>query len=92
VTDIDSSYTLVGYSRRQHADGTYLQSDSAALPFRVEVFDLVVAYNSLQVVADMSGTIREAARIPPAVVSASASATPWPTSAASWTRGRRRCS
>jgi SAM-dependent methyltransferase len=63
VIGIDSSHTLVGYSRREHADGTYLQSDGAALPFRDEVFDLVVAYNSLQVVADMSGTVREAARV-----------------------------
>jgi SAM-dependent methyltransferase len=63
VTGIDSSHTLVGYSRREHADGTYLQSDGAALPFRDEVFDLVVAYNSLQVVADMSGAVREAARV-----------------------------
>jgi SAM-dependent methyltransferase len=63
VIGIDSSRTLVGYSRREHADSTYLQSDGAALPFRDEVFDLVVAYNSLQVVTDMSGTVRQAARV-----------------------------
>lgn len=63
VVGIDSSHTLVSYSRREDADGTYLQADGAALPFRGEVFDLVVAYNSLQVVADMSGTVREAARV-----------------------------
>ena len=38
-------------------------ADSAALPFPGGCFDLAVAYNSLQVVADMPGTVREAARV-----------------------------
>jgi SAM-dependent methyltransferase len=66
VVAVDSSRSLVRSCRQEHADGTYLQSDGAALPFRKEVFDLVVAYNSLQslqVVADMGGVVREAARV-----------------------------
>lgn len=41
----------------------YLVADSASLPFADSVFDLVVAYNSLQDVSDMPGTIQEAARV-----------------------------
>lgn len=43
--------------------GAYVLADSAALPFPGGCFDLAVAYNSLQVVADMPGTVREAARV-----------------------------
>jgi ubiquinone/menaquinone biosynthesis C-methylase UbiE len=42
--------------------GSYVLADSAALPFPDRQFDLAVSYNSLQVVADMAGTVREAAR------------------------------
>lgn len=38
-------------------------ADSAALPFPDGCFDLAVAYNALQVVRDMSATVREAARV-----------------------------
>lgn len=41
--------------------GAYVLADSADLPFPGGCFDLAVAYNSLQVVADMPGTVREAA-------------------------------
>ena len=37
--------------------------DGAALPFADGSFDLVVAYNSLQVVADLPGTVHRSARV-----------------------------
>jgi SAM-dependent methyltransferase len=63
VVGVDSSRTLVRYAREADAAGTYALADGAALPFAQDCFDLAVAYNSLQVVADMAGTVREAARV-----------------------------
>jgi SAM-dependent methyltransferase len=63
VAGIDSSHTLLVYARREGVDSTYALADGAALPFPDGCFDLAVAYNSLQVVADMPGTVGEAARV-----------------------------
>ena len=63
VTGIDSSATLLGHAARAGAAGSYALADGAALPFADRCFDLAVAYNSLQVVADMPGTVAEAARV-----------------------------
>lgn len=63
VIGVDSSPALVGYARREDPRGSYVVADGAALPFPNASSDLVVAYNSLQVVPDMSGTVREAARV-----------------------------
>jgi SAM-dependent methyltransferase len=60
---VDSAPTLVAYARRADPDGTYLIADAACLPLRDGCSDLVIAYNSLQGVPDMFGTVREAARI-----------------------------
>ena len=63
VTAVDSSLTLLGHARDADATTPYVHADGAALPFADDAFDLVVAYNSLQVVSDMAGTVREAARV-----------------------------
>lgn len=63
VVGIDSSLTLVQYARQASADIGYVLADSACLPFPDRSFDVAVAYNSLQVVADMPGTVAEAARV-----------------------------
>lgn len=63
VIGVDSSVTLVRYARAADRAGTYAVADGAALPFPDGCFDLAVAYNCLQVVADMPGTVREAARV-----------------------------
>ncbi len=63
VVGIDPSLTLVHHARTASADTFYALGDGAALPFADACFDLAVAYNSLQVVADMSGTVAEAARV-----------------------------
>jgi ubiquinone/menaquinone biosynthesis C-methylase UbiE len=63
VVGIDSSLTLLHYARQASADTAYVQADGAVLPFPDRSFDLAVAYNSLQVVADMPGTVAEAARV-----------------------------
>jgi ubiquinone/menaquinone biosynthesis C-methylase UbiE len=63
VTAVDTSHTLLGYARQDDSQSSYILADSAALPFPDGCFDLAVAYNSLQVVADMSGTVQETARV-----------------------------
>ena len=51
--------------RRDRSDpaGAYVLATSAALPFADACFDVAVAYNSLQVVDDMAGTVSEAGRV-----------------------------
>jgi SAM-dependent methyltransferase len=63
VTGVDSSYTLLRYAQQEDPSGTYVRADASTLPFPDGSFDLAVAYNSLQVVSNMAGTVREAARI-----------------------------
>jgi SAM-dependent methyltransferase len=63
VTGVDSSHTLLRYARDADPAGVYVLADGAGLPFADCSFDLVVAYNSLQVVADMTATVAEAARL-----------------------------
>lgn len=63
VTAVDSSPTLVRSALSADAASRYLLADAAALPLASSSFDLAVAYNSLQVVADMAATVREAARV-----------------------------
>ena len=63
VTALDSAEGLVQHARDADAVSSYLVADSAHLPVRSACFDLVIAYNALQVVADMWGTVRECARV-----------------------------
>jgi SAM-dependent methyltransferase len=63
VVGVDSSETLVAYARREDVQNCYVAADGAALPFPEASFELAIAYNSLQVVADMAGTVQEVARV-----------------------------
>jgi SAM-dependent methyltransferase len=63
VVGVDSSSALVRYARKADPAGSYVVADGAAVPCAAASFDLAVAYNSLQVVSDMHGTVREAARL-----------------------------
>jgi SAM-dependent methyltransferase len=63
VVAVDSSESLVRSAVGSDAEARYGVSDGAALPFVDGCFDTVVAYNALQVVSDMRGTVREAARV-----------------------------
>jgi ubiquinone/menaquinone biosynthesis C-methylase UbiE len=63
VVGIDSSLTLLQHASTASAETSYALADGAALPFADGCFDLAVAYNSLQVVADMQGTVAEATRV-----------------------------
>jgi SAM-dependent methyltransferase len=63
VTAIDSAGGLVRHARDADAASTYLVAEGARLPICSNCFDLVVAYNALQVVADMRGAVRECARV-----------------------------
>lgn len=62
VVGVDTAAALLVYAR-QDGVANLARADGAALPFADGSFDLVVAYNSLQVVADMPGTVRESARV-----------------------------
>jgi ubiquinone/menaquinone biosynthesis C-methylase UbiE len=63
VTALDTASGLVQEARDADATSCYLVSDSARIPLRSGSFDLVVAYNVLQVVHDMRGTVQECARV-----------------------------
>lgn len=63
VLGVEPSRTLARHARAADDVGAYVVADGAAVPAASGAFDLVVAYNSLQVVADMRGTVREAARM-----------------------------
>lgn len=63
VVGVEPSRTLARHARDADAASSFAVADGAAVPAASGAFDLVVAYNSLQVVADMPGTVREAARL-----------------------------
>jgi ubiquinone/menaquinone biosynthesis C-methylase UbiE len=63
VVAVDSAQTLVRHAVAEDPVSAYALADGAALPFPDGSFDLVVAYNALQVVADMPGTVSEAGRV-----------------------------
>jgi SAM-dependent methyltransferase len=66
VVALDVSPTLVRHAREADARAAYACGDATALPFADASFDTVVAYNSLQTMADetdMANAVREAARV-----------------------------
>jgi ubiquinone/menaquinone biosynthesis C-methylase UbiE len=63
VVGVDTAPTLLGEARAMDTRSSYILGDGSRLAFCEECFDLVVAYNSLQVVADMKGAVREAGRV-----------------------------
>jgi SAM-dependent methyltransferase len=63
VTGVDAAATMLAAARDLDPDGTYLHADAADLPLPDDVFDLVVAYNTLMDVEDMAGAVREAGRV-----------------------------
>lgn len=63
VVGIDASETLVQFAQEADPEGEYLVADAARLPFEDASFDLVVAFNTLMDFDDMSGAVREAARV-----------------------------
>ena len=63
VVAIDTARTLVRYAIEAGPAAAYAEANSAELPFPDGCFDVVVAYNALQVVGDMAGTVREASRV-----------------------------
>jgi len=64
VVAIEPARTLLAAARAAGSrDEVYAMGDGGALPFTNAAFDVVVAYNVLQVVNDLDGTVREIARV-----------------------------
>lgn len=63
VVGIDASPTLVLAAKEADCEHEYLLARAEALPFPDELFDIVVAYNTLMDVEDMPLAVREAARV-----------------------------
>ncbi|MDQ1476349.1 MAG: hypothetical protein QOE62_1578 [Actinomycetota bacterium] len=63
VVAVDTARTLVRRAMEEDHASAYAVAEGAALPFPDGSFDVVVAYNALQVVSDMAGTVREAGRL-----------------------------
>ena len=63
VTAVDVTMDLLRIASGSSPELTHVRCDAAALPFRDEVFDVVVLYNSLMDVDDMEGTVAEVARV-----------------------------
>ena len=63
VTALDASPTLLDAARKRESAAEYVLGHAEALPFAAASFDLVVTYNVLMDVADMSAAVAEAARV-----------------------------
>jgi SAM-dependent methyltransferase len=63
VIGIDGSPSLIEAAREADPGGEYVLADAAQLPFPDGHADLVVAFMSLMDVDDMSGAVRELARV-----------------------------
>jgi SAM-dependent methyltransferase len=63
VVAVDRSRRLLHYAHDSDPSGLYLRANAARLPLADAACDLVVSYNALMDVADLSATVTEAARI-----------------------------
>jgi SAM-dependent methyltransferase len=63
VVAVDASPTMVEAARAADPELEVVEADAASLPFEDGSADLVVAFMSLHDVDDMSGAVREAARV-----------------------------
>ncbi len=63
VVGVGASPTLPAAARAADPRGRYENADVARLPFGDGEFDLVLAYNVLMDVDDLTGAVREAARV-----------------------------
>jgi SAM-dependent methyltransferase len=63
VVGVDPSPTLVSYARLADDRSNYVVAQGEALPFSDNEFEIVIAYNSLQNVNDLSQVVAEAARV-----------------------------
>lgn len=63
VTAVDAAPTLLAAARDLDPTGTYMLADAADLPLDDASFDLVIAYNTLMDVPDLTGALREVCRV-----------------------------
>jgi len=60
---VDPTSALIAVARSRDARGTYVEATAERLPFREEVFDLVVSYLSLIDIPDVEAVIPDMARV-----------------------------
>jgi SAM-dependent methyltransferase len=60
---VDASETMIAAAREADPGSTYVVGDAASLPFSDGHADLVVSFMSLMDIDDMSGAVRELARV-----------------------------
>jgi SAM-dependent methyltransferase len=63
VVGLDPSPTLVSHAQLADDRSSYVVAEGEALPFSDGAFDIVVAYNSLQNVTDLTRVVAEATRV-----------------------------
>jgi SAM-dependent methyltransferase len=63
VVGVDASVAMIEAARAGGGNVEYVVADAAALPFRDQAFDLVVAFMSLQDIDDMPRAVAEVARV-----------------------------
>jgi SAM-dependent methyltransferase len=63
VLAVDRSRRLLRFAKDSDPGGNYVLANAARLPFTDASCDLVIAYNSLMDVADLSATVSEASRV-----------------------------
>ena len=63
VVGVDGSPTLIDHARAADPEGDYRVADAAALPFRDDVANLVVAFMSLHDVDNLREAVHEIARV-----------------------------
>lgn len=63
VVGLDPSPVLVRHAQEMDVEGCYVIAPGEQLPFADGIFDLVIAYNSLQNVKDLPRTVAEVERV-----------------------------
>ena len=63
VVAVDTATTLLKYARAEDPSADYVAATGSRLPLTDGAFDIVVAYNALQVVDDMAATVHESSRV-----------------------------
>lgn len=63
ATGIDPTRAMIKAAQERDPDGRYVEARAEAIPFEDDVFDLVIAYNSLIDIQDVPNAIAEMTRV-----------------------------